>query len=188
MHALITDYFQIANTWSIIGDFSTVLFLLGIASVIYLHIKNATPLFLRLPNPKTKKIAIITEDIQHENKFKFHLNASGLFNSGNITTYRYSQISDFKGADLLIFDWENFKQTKPDSETTTNTDKLPDELQRLLDCRKESAAVLFFAAPGSIPKNIMQHLSEQSNVSISNFLGRLVSDVLINLLASQTGK
>jgi hypothetical protein len=154
---------------------------------VWAFLSNSFPLFLRLPNPKTKNIAILTAEPNTADRLKDTLELSGLFNSKNIKVHSPQHPSDFKYADLFIVDWGSL--AAPAQAPAPGGAALPSPLKDLLDQRKSSACpVLLFAKPGSIPVPVMEALGEHLNVSVTNFSARLVSDVLVQLIATQTRK
>jgi hypothetical protein len=109
----IEKYFQWANAWTIASDLGTVILLGGFAAWVWSRFSNSLPLFLRLPNPKAKKIVILTIEPTSAKRLTDTLELSGLFNPKNIKVHSPQHPSDFKYADLFVVDWAAIQAHTP---------------------------------------------------------------------------
>ena len=96
---------------------------------------------------------------------------SKLFKEKNINTIDKNSISKAENESLLLMHWKSFQ----------------DSLDDILSSKRDTAALIVYAPTeeGPIDKESMGKISKHRNVTVVNFRGRLVNDVLVCMMTSR---
>lgn len=159
---------------SAFATFETVSTLIVIAACIYaisLWLRGLLPVLLRLGNGLAKrKIAVFAKgDVVDGLEALFA--DSKLFDRKNII--RISHIGDFsraEAASVFLVYWPDW----------------PGELGPILAQKRDATALIVYAPQGSghLPPDAIALLERERNVTLANFRGRLLNDVVISLITT----
>ena len=154
-----------------IGYVTSVIFLLTLAFGIYAWLKGILPALIRLGNGLSKrKIAIFAKG-DHLRSLESLLLDSKLFDRKNVIDF--SSESDFGRAVQATFFlgcWDDWQ----------------DKLDKILSLKKDSTALVVYASSGprSIPDDKLRELDGKRNVTLTNFRGRLLNDIVVSLMTT----
>ena len=56
------------------------------------------------------------------------------------------------------------------------------EIDSILDKKEDKTALIIYAPPRSIPQEQMVSLDDQRNVTVTNFRGRLLNDIVVSII------
>jgi len=159
---------MVKDFYACIGYITTTLFLIGLIPAILLW-KNSFSVLYRLgKNLQKNKILIFA---QHDNASSLEtlLTGSGLYRKKNIS--HIASIEDLDRSEdysLFLVHWFDWK----------------DNILKILEKAPGSTDMIIFA-PGdskAVPKEITEKLKEKIHVSLVNYRGRLLNDVLITMM------
>ena len=154
-----------------IGRISSVVLVIAIIAGIYGWSRGIIPAMVRLGNGFAKrKIAIFAKGDQFIS-LKDLLVDSKLFKAKNII--QVSTKNDFGRAEqstLYLIYWPDWQS----------------DLDDILKSKKDTYALIIYAPQelGFIPKEQMSVLSSQRNVTIANFRGRLLNDIVVSMITT----
>jgi len=154
-----------------IGYATTLYFLLTLALGLYAWFIGILPALIRLGNGLSKrKIAIFAKG-DHFTSLKDLLVDSKLFKAKNII--QVSTRNDFGRAEqstLYLLYWPDWQK----------------DLNDILNTKKASNALVVYAPQelGFIPPAQMSVLSSYNYVTISNFRGRLLNDIVVSMITT----
>ncbi len=138
---------------------------------IWLVARGIIPILLRLGKSLSKRnIAILASGDDYDN-LRNVLISSGLFKKKNIKKIDKNSITTVQNESLLLMHWKSHKKN------------IGDILKN-----KKDAAVLIVYAPteeGRIEPLDMNEINQQQNVTVVNFRGRLLNDVLVSMMTSR---
>ncbi len=154
-----------------VGTFSTLIVVAGLVWSIFLWIRGILPVLLRLGNGlATRKIAILAEGSEQDS-LKNLLTDSGMFRVKNIICVaKQSDLGRAEKATLYLVHWPSWK----------------DALDKVLSQKKDGAGLVVYAPHkgGRIPEQGLVSLNNQRNVTVTNFRGRLLSDILVSMITT----
>ena len=119
-----------------------------------------------------KKVFIVS-DSETRHDLRCDLERSGLIKHKNILEKSKGQTGELRGARLLIVDFNYLGA---------------DEVLRIVSAKCPDCGVLVYAKPGSIKSDCTEKLNLYQHVSVVNFRGRLVNEVLLLLLSTSFTK
>lgn len=160
--------FLLSIDW--IGRVTTVIFMVALFYGGYLWLKGILPALWRLGNGLSKRKIAIFAKSGNFSSLRDLLIDSKLFNKNNIS--HISSESDIKKAEsqtLFLVYWPDWKET----------------LGKIVNLKKDGTALVIFAPQdkGFIPKKQINLLDER-NVMVTNFRGRLLSDIISSLVTT----
>jgi hypothetical protein len=147
---------------------------------LYKWFTDSWPLFFRLSHPKTKKIAIHSNDGNEIRKIRLSLKSSGLYVEKNIQSVSFSDTVCIKDSDVHLIDWESLRLTEKPDEWIMNLLKN----QR----KSEKSAAIVYAPDKRLPDDLYADIAEMPNVSVCNQRGRMTNDVLVSILVADASK
>jgi hypothetical protein len=154
-----------------VGRVTAILFLLTLAYGIYAWSRGILPALIRLGNGLSRrKIAIFAKG-DHLRGLESLLSDSKLFNRNNVIDI--SAESDFGRAEqatLFLVFWDDWQ----------------DKIDKILSLKKDGTALIVYApsGPRSIPEDKLKELDGKRNVTLANFRGRLLNDIVVSLMTS----
>ena len=170
------EHFLIAL--NILGYVSTVIVIGSVVLGVYRWCRGIAPVPLRLGiGLATNRIAVLAEG-DEQTSLRNLLLDSGLFRKKNILEVVQSgDIERAANAALYVIHWPSWK----------------DNLTETLAKKKETTGLVVYAphAPGEedrIPNEVMAKLNEYPNVTVTNFRGRLLSDILLSMMTRSCAK
>lgn len=153
------------------GRITTVLFILTILAGVYAWFRGILPALLRLGNGLAgRKIAIFAKG-DNFSSLSDLLVDSKLFRKSNII--KVSGISDLgkrNNASVYLIFWPDWKT----------------ELNEILGVKEDATALVVYAPQelGFIPKEQMEKLNEHRYVTVTNFRGRLINDIVVSMITT----
>jgi hypothetical protein len=159
---------------NIVGYLTSIIFLITLGRGIFLWAKGILPVILKLGNGLVKaKIAIFATGNELDN-FRDLLLKSDLFSPTNIIDITsYGEIGLAKDTSLYLVDWDNWQS----------------DFNDILSQRGEKGKpIVIYAPPRTIPPEKMNELSVEQNLTVTNFRGRLLNDVMISLITGSYNK
>ncbi|WP_374420851.1 hypothetical protein [Novosphingobium arvoryzae] len=138
---------------------------------IWLGLRGLLPVLLRLGNGLAKrKIAIFAKSDNIDGLESLFAD-SKLFDSKNII--RISNSGDFgraETASVFLVHWPDWS----------------DELSQILERKRDATALIVYAPQGSghLPPEAIKNLERHRNVTLTNFRGRLLNDVVVSLITT----
>lgn len=155
--------------FGVIGTLSTI-------AVVFSFVRYVLPSILCLAVPAFrfgqsiawKKVFIISSgDTLRE--LRGDLGRSGIIKKRNIITKTKGEMSDLDGARLLILDYAHLGET---------------EVLEVVSHKDSNCGVLVYAETEVIPKEVMRKLNLYRHVSVVNFRGRLINEILLLLVST----
>ena len=156
--------------FTLLGGSLTIVWLFVSLYTIFLALTGVLPVLYRLGiSLSKKKIAIFAENDDFNN-LKNILIDSRLFKEKNILHIDQKSLGRAESASLLLLHWKYCKN------------KLKDILQH----KKDTQNLIVYAPTedGRVDSESMKEISEHRNVTVVNFRGRLVNDVLVYMMIS----
>jgi len=154
-----------------VGRITTLIFLVALLFAIIGWFKGIFPALLRLGNGLAKrKIAIFAKSDTLLSLTNLLVD-SGLILERNVI--KISKADDFgkaEGATLLLVYWPEWK----------------DKMIEIRNIKKDGEALVVYAprSGGPIPENIMSELDVKRNVTVVNFRGRLLNDIVTAMITT----
>ena len=151
------------------GYLSTSIVILSSAVAFFLWAKGILPILFRLGRGLAiTKIAIFS-DSQNLTSLRKLLQDTNLFSNRNIIGITTK--GDFGGAEdasLYLIYWPDWRN----------------DLEDILDKANDKTAIIIYAPRelGLIPEPKMAKINEKRNIMITNFRGRLLSDIIVSMI------
>lgn len=166
---------MISTFLNFIGILTTGWAVITFVLAVFAWFKGILPAILRLGNGLAKrKIAIFAKSDNLSSLIGLLID-SGLFLKSNVT--EITNEGDFgksEGSTLFLVYWPDWK----------------DKLLQIRDLKKDNEALVIYAPrfAGPIPENIMSELDKKRNVTVVNFRGRLLNDMVTAMITSSYTK
>ncbi len=159
----------------ILGIIETISWLAVLVFGVWGIIRGFLPVIIRLGKGLSKrKIAIFAKGDRSKSLEDLLLD-SNLFKQKNIKSI--TSIGDIGKAEsvtvFLVF-WDDWKT----------------DINRILEKKKDNTALIIYAPvnSGDIPQAQMRQISEQRNVTVTRFRGRLLNDIVISMITTTYNK
>jgi hypothetical protein len=155
-----------------VGRVTAIIFLVTLVLGIYAWLKGIIPALWRLGNGFSKrKFAIFARGDTLTGLNSLLLDTE-MFNKKNIIDI--SSENDFGRAEratLFLVSWDDWQQ---------------DKIDEILRAKKDSTALVVYApkGPRSIPEAKFVELNNKRNVTVTNFRGRLLNDIVVSLMTT----
>lgn len=153
----------------IIGYFGTAWLLLSGLIVFIAWLKGILVPVWRLGNGLAKRKITIFAKGDNRESFKNLLLDSSLFSSKNIRSVTKKE--DFgrsENSTLYLVIWDDFGN----------------EINEILNKKSDHTALIVFAKPNQLDNKNWEDLGNHRNVTVVNFKGRLLSDILVSLMVT----
>ncbi len=154
-----------------VGRISTIVFILTIIAGIYAWFRGILPALLRLGNGLAKRKIAIYAKGDNFSSLNDLLIDSKLFRKGNIVKISSkNDLGKSDGATIFLVYWPDWKQ----------------EILDILKIKRDASALVVYAPQeqGFIPKEQMDKLNEHRCVTVTNFRGRLINDVVVSMITT----
>jgi hypothetical protein len=156
---------------NIVGYASTVLVIISAIWGIVLWYRGIAPVLLRLGKGlATRRIAILAGG-DEQTSLKSLLVDSGVFRKKNIiSVVKSGDIGRAEKATLYVIHWPSWENS----------------LDELLAKKSDTTGLVVYAPheDGQLPDDVMAKLNQQRNVTVTNFRGRLLSDILVSMMTT----
>ncbi len=159
------------NFLNFLGYITTVIVIAQVVLAIVAWVKGIFPALLNLGNGLSKrKIAIFAKSDTLSSLNSLLLD-SGLFKESNIT--KITKVDDFGKSEqstLYLVYWPDWK----------------DHMIEIRNLKKDNEALVIYApsSGGMIPEDIMSELDKKRNITVVNFRGRLLNDLITAMITS----
>lgn len=160
---------MIGGVSELIGGATTAATIITTVVIVFFAITGLLKAMWRFGIGVAWRKVFIVADADARDELQGDLMRSGIVRKRNIKTMTRGQISNLKGARLIILDYGYLEE---------------DETVRIVSQKDSDCGVLVYAKPGTIPGEVMEKLNLSQHVSVVNFRGRLVNEVLILLLST----
>jgi hypothetical protein len=154
-----------------VGRVTTVIFIVTLILGGYAWIRGIVPALWRLGNGLSKrKIAIFAKG-DHLTGLQDLLADSNLFARKNlIAISSYGDLGRAERTTLFLVFWDDWQ----------------DKIDEIIGAKKDSHALVVYApgGPRSIPDNKYLELNNKRNVTVTNFRGRLLNDIVVSLMTT----
>jgi len=154
-----------------VGRVTALIFLLTLAFGIYAWAKGIIPALIRLGNGLSRRRIAIFAKGDHLRSLESLLLDSNLFYKKNVIDI--SSESDFGRAEqatLYLIFWHDWQ----------------DKIAEILNTKKDTTALVVYAPQdlGRIPEDKLKELNGRRNVTVVNFRGRLLNDIVISMMTT----
>lgn len=150
---------------------TTVIFLISLIYGIYAWFRGVLPALIRLGNGLAKRKSAIFAKGDHLRGLESLLSDSKLFNRRNMIDI--TSDNDFGRAEratVFLVYWDDWQ----------------DKIDKILNLKKDDTALIVYApsGPRSIPDDKLKELDGRRNVTLANFRGRLLNDIVVSLMTT----
>ena len=159
----------IATIFEWLGYPATVIALfLGVRAFI-LWVRGISPVLVRLGNGLARrKIAIFAKGEMLPSLGAL-LDDCKLFSKANIVPIGTTgDIRKAENASVYLLNWMDFR----------------DDIDEILRLKKDQTPLIIHAPPGEIPRDMMAKIADARNVSVCNFRGRLLNDLVTGMITT----
>jgi hypothetical protein len=161
------------NVLNVLGYISTILVILSAIYIFILWLRGIVPVLVRLGNGLARRKIVIFAKGDTLNSLKDLLHDSKLFNQTNVTGISLEgDIRKCESATMFLVYWPDWHE----------------HIDAILRCKTDGIALVVYAPPGSIPQEAMAKLGNERNVTVSNFRGRLLNDIVISMITTSYEK
>ncbi|WP_165047491.1 MULTISPECIES: hypothetical protein [unclassified Adlercreutzia] len=155
--------------FSLVGTIGTIVpWALAIGFVVLAVMGLVRPAYRFGKGIAWKKVFIVANDNTRQ-ELKGDLERSGILRKRNIRVKTDGQISDLAGARLLILEYGYLGEKK---------------VQEIVSNKCSDCGVLIYAKHKEISDESMSKLNRSQHVSVVNFRGRLVNEILLLLIST----
>lgn len=166
---------MISTIMNTIGFLTTGWAVLTLIIALVVWFKGILPAILRLGNGLAKRKISIFAKSDNLPSLNNLLIDSGLFSKNNII--EITKEGDFgksEGSTLFLVYWPDWK----------------DKMIQIRNIKKDNEALVIYAprSAGQIPENAMSQLDEKRNVTVVNFRGRLLNDMVTAMITTGYSK
>lgn len=135
--------------------------------VLYSFAQGIAPVLWRLGRGlSNRKIAVFAEDDFED------LNAvlldSRLFQKSNIIRIGTNSLKKAETCTVFLMHWGPFAG----------------KIEQILEMKLDTTALIVYARPREIPDDQMEKINQHRNVTVVNFRGRLMSDILVSMITT----
>lgn len=155
-------YNSIVNFLDAYGRIATLIVILFALWRLILWFRGIVPLGVRAGKLRGNTIAIFAKS-DHYNELVKCLDTTRLYNKKNFSQIAaLSDLESSEGKRIFIVSWEDWGN----------------DIQKILDKKTASTGIVIYALPGAIPHPTMAMLQQYNYVTVTNFRGRLMTDLL----------
>lgn len=152
-----------------LGYISTGIVLISAAYAAMLWARGIFPVLIRLGNGLSKrKIAVFAKQDTLRSLEQL-LHSCKLFGRSNVIAIATEgEMKSSEKASIFLVSWADWSE----------------RIEEILRLKKDDVALVVFAAPGSIPQDVMAKLGNERNVAVCNFRGRLLNDLVTSMITT----
>lgn len=160
--------------WTFVSTAVTLVSLIFILYAIYATIRGLLPVLIRLGYSLWQKRIIIFADNDMAAELQRLINDSGLFNRSRIQVAGQNDVENARKANVVLVYWRDVQSY----------------IDEIVRNRSEHAALIIYAPhrDGPIPGEVLNSLERRKHVTVCNFRGRLMNDVLTSMMTIQYDK
>ncbi|ADZ89955.1 hypothetical protein [Marinomonas mediterranea] len=179
--------------WSLLSNYGNALNLIAIViSVIALSrsLSKSVPILYRLGKALSSHEILIYADDRYED-LKETLEDSGLFDPKKIKKVGINNLDKIRSADICIVHYQCAKNSiiKENDRLNLQEHQRDNTISRIINLKSNNNSLIVYAPHGERLQNEeFGLLDSKNNTALTNFRGRLVSDVLISMIAMKRQK
>lgn len=159
-------YMEIIN---IVGYIGTIWLIISGLIILIGWLKGIWTPVWRLGNGLARRRIAVFAKGDNQESFKNLLLDSSLFNSKNVISItKKEDLGRAEKSTLYLVVWADFGE----------------EITNILNKKRDDTALIIFAEHGKVSPDECKILDEHRNVTLVNFKGRLLNDILISLMAT----
>lgn len=161
----------ILNILNILGFISTVLVIISAVVATVLTIRGFLPVLVRLGKGLWKRKIAIFASHDAQASLSHLLSDSQLFSKNNVINIQSrADLGLAETSNLFLVYWPDWA----------------DHIAEILANKKDKTALIVYAPQdkGRIPNEVIATLENHRNVTITNFRGRLLSDIVVNMITT----
>lgn len=169
IEAIFNAIVDFLNTY---GTVATAIVLLAVIWRIIRWARGVVPLAVRAGNIRGSKFAVFAKGDKYD-ELVSSLDTTRLYNKKSF--FKVATVNDMdiaEGKQIFIVNWEDWS----------------DDIQKILDKKTTKTGVVIYAKPGIIPRPTMDMLQTCNFVTVTNFRGRLITDLLSMALTIRYAK
>lgn len=159
----------ISAFFSLVGTIGTIVSWALAIGFIFLAVMGLVRPAYRFGKGIAWKKVFIVADSNTRQELKGDLERSGIIRKRNILEKTDGQISDLTTARLIILEYGYLGEEK---------------IQEIVSSKCSDCGVLIYAKPKEISDESMSQLNRSQHVSVVNFRGRLVNEILLLLIST----
>ncbi|WP_300394172.1 hypothetical protein [Henriciella sp.] len=165
---------HLETTWTIVSTAVTIVSLVVIFYAIYATIRGLIPVLIRLGYSLWQKRIIIFADNDMASELQRLINDSRLFNRKRIEIAGENDVENARKANVVLVYWRDAQGY----------------IDEIVRNRSEHAALIIYAPhrDGAIPGEFLNELERRKHITLCNFRGRLMNDVLTSMMTIQYDK
>lgn len=165
---------ELEQIWTFVSTAVTVVSLIFIFYAIYATMRGLLPVLIRLGYSLWQKRIIIFANNDMATELQRLINESDLFNRSRIQIAGQNDAENARKANVVLVYWRDAQ----------------DYIQDVIGNRSEHAALIIYAPhrDGPIPADVLNDLERRKHVTVCNFRGRLMNDVLTSMMTIQYDK
>jgi len=152
---------------NVLGYFSTLIVLIGAVLATYSFVRGIAPVLWRLGRGLSNRKIAVFADTQFDD-----LNAllvdSDLFQKSNIVQITKASLKKAETCTVFLVHWEPFSG----------------QIDEILNMKPDTTALIVYARPSEIPPPLMEKINRHRNVTVVNFRGRLLNDILLSMITT----
>lgn len=149
------------------GRISTAIVIIAVIWGVILWIRGVVPLSFRAGRIRQNKIAIFASNDNY-NELLQSLDSTKIFNKSNFTPVNTEGSMDAAlNSNIFVVNWEDWGNN----------------IDQILDKKTHDTGMVVYALPGKIDQPNMEKLQKYNFVTVTNFRGRLITDLLTMALA-----
>lgn len=135
-------------------------------------LRGVVPLAIRAGNIRGNKFAIFAQSDKYD-ELVASLDTTRLYNKKSFSKVAtVNDMDNAEGKQIFIVNWEDWG----------------DDIQKILNKKTTKTGVVIYAKPGAIPHPTMDMLQTFNFVTVTNFRGRLITDLLSMALTIRYAK
>lgn len=165
------NFFNSLNTYlAFISNILLIIVAIRILISLVNYTKGLTPVVINLAKGLVKKKVAIISNVEEGRVIANVLTDTKLIKNKNISTFQYDDLESLPSFHIIIVKWNDVKK---------------DNLLKIIDKKGNHQGLIVYApySEGKIDPDTMDKINEKRNCSVTNFKGRLFSDVLVNLIS-----
>ena len=151
----------------------TILLVLSFLGGIWLWARGIAPAIYRLGNGLARrKIAVFAKGGEAAS-LESLIRDSGLFRKSNVILVTVDgDIGKAEAASVFLVHWPDFSGA----------------VDRIFRAKHDKTALIVYAPPGSVDQAAMAKLNSERNVTLCNFRGRLLNDLVVSMITTSASK
>ena len=163
---IITDFFS-HPLFIIVGGLILLWSFISFGVVLYSFVQGIAPVLWRLGRGlSNRKIAVFAEN-DFQDLYDLLID-SRLFQKSNIVRIGKTSLKKAEGCTVFLVQWGSFAG----------------QIEKILEIKSDATALIVYARPREIPDELLEKMNQHRNVTVVNFRGRLMNDILVSMITT----